>query len=133
VNRITNQDRLIVALDFPNASLALKLIDQLEGIVRFYKVGLELIASGTGIRLMERLIARNYQVFADFKLFDVPTTVFRATQNLNDIGVTFLTVHADPQIMKSAVSAANHISVLAVTVLTSMNDQNLKEMGYHMT
>ena len=126
-------ERLIVALDLPTANEALELVDRLGDVVQFYKVGLELISSGTGIQLMEQLITRNYNVFADFKLFDVPATVYRSVRNLNDLGITFLTVHGDPAIMEAAVSAGNNISILAVTVLTSMNDQSLQAIGYQLT
>ena len=126
-------ERLIVALDVPTATDALEMVDRLGDVVQFYKVGLELISSGAGVQLMEQLIARNCRVFADFKLFDVPATVYRAVRNLNDLGITFLTVHGEPEIMTAAVSAANNLSILAVTVLTSMDDQSLQAAGYQMT
>lgn len=129
----SSSQRLIVALDVPTAADALEMVDRLGDVVQFYKVGLELISSGEGIQLMEQLIAGNYRVFADFKLFDVPATVHRAVRNLNDLGITFLTVHGDPEIMEAAVSAADSLSILAVTVLTSMNDQSLQAAGCQMT
>ncbi len=122
-------ERLIVALDVSTEKEALTLVDELQDVVQFFKVGMELISSGTGIELMKELVSRNFKVFADFKLFDIPVIVNRAVRNLHDLGITFLTVHGDPIIMKAAVDASDKISILAVTVLTSMDDQSLREIG----
>lgn len=129
---IPTRDRLIVALDVPTYSQAMDLIDRLGDQVNFYKVGLELFSSGTGVRLIEALVKRGHKVFADFKFFDVPATVSRSVQNLNGLGITFLTVHGDRQIMEAAVQATDDISILAVTVLTSMDENSLTDMGVGM-
>ncbi|MDE0310549.1 MAG: orotidine-5'-phosphate decarboxylase [Acidiferrobacterales bacterium] len=130
---IPTRDRLIVALDLPTGTQALELADRIEGHVNFFKVGLELFSSGTGVDLIESLIGRGHKVFADFKLFDVPATVFRAVRNLNGLGITFVTVHGDEQIMEAAVEASDGISILAVTVLTSMDQDSLAGMGVSMS
>ena len=126
-------DRLIVALDVPNNRQALELVAQLEGSVQFYKVGLELFASGAGLQLIDQLASQGYKVFADFKFLDIPQTVYRAVKNLSGRGIEFLTVHAESQTMQAAVDATDDISVLAVTVLTSLNDQAIQAMGFGLS
>jgi len=130
LKKISTIDRLIVALDVPDQTQALKLLDRLFWQVSFVKVGLELFASGQGIALIEELAGQGYRVFADFKFHDIPQTVYRAVRNLNDIGVDFLTVHCYPGVMEAAVDAAEDISILGVTVLTSMSDDDLVRSGY---
>lgn len=130
--KIPTRDRLIVALDVPNESQAIDLADRIGDHVNFFKVGLELFSSGTGVRLIETLVKRGHKVFADFKFFDVPATVSRSVRNLNGLGITFLTVHGDNQIMEAAVQATDEISILAVTVLTSMDEASLTGMGVSM-
>ncbi len=129
---IPTRDRLIVALDVPTDSQAMDLVDRIGDHVNFFKVGLELFSSGTGIRLIEALVKRGHKVFADFKFFDVPATVSRSVRNLNGLGITFLTVHGDSQIIEAAVQATDEISILAVTVLTSMDEDSLTGMGVSM-
>lgn len=126
---IPHGDRLIVALDVATGRQAMELADRLGDQVDFYKIGLELFSSGTGIGLIETLVRRGHRIFADFKFFDVPATVSRSVRNLNDLGITLLTVHGDIQIMQAAVDAAEDISILAVTVLTSMDQHCLAGMG----
>ena len=126
---ISSRERLIVALDFPNQKSALELVDKIQHQVSFFKVGLELFSSGEGIGLIEKLANRNCQIFADFKFLDIPATVHRAVRNLNGLGIRFLTVHAYPGVMQAAVDAAQDFSILAVTVLTSMNDEDLRNTG----
>ncbi len=133
MNNTTISERLIVALDVPSGRQALELVAELEGSVRFFKVGLELIASGDGLKVIDRLADMGHHVFADFKLLDIPQTVYRSVNNLNRRGIRFLTVHADPQTMQAAVEAANGISILAVTVLTSLNDKTLQMTGIKMS
>ena len=123
-------ERLIVALDFPTAQQALDFIILLDSNVKFYKVGLELFSSGDGLRLIDELARRQLKVFADLKFFDVPETVYRAVRNLNGRQITFLTVHAEEQTMKAAVSAAEDFSILAVSVLTSLGSDHLKALGH---
>ncbi len=125
--------RLIVALDVPSGRQALELVAELEGQAIFFKVGLELISSGDGLQVINQLVDRGCQVFADFKMLDIPQTVYRAVKNLNGRGIRFLTVHAEPQNMAAALDAADDVSILAVTVLTSLNDEALRLMGFKMS
>ena len=128
---IPAQQRLIVALDTPDEQAALQLADNLGDAVHFYKIGLELFAAGCGRQLVKQLKLRKKSVFADLKLFDVPATVQRATKQIADSGADFLTVHGDDAIMNAAANAKNNnLKILAVTVLTSLDDNDLRNMGF---
>ena len=128
---VTADRRLIVALDVPTADEARALVAGLGGAVSFYKVGLELFASD-GMGLARELKAQGKQVFLDWKLHDIPTTVQRAASALAGSGCDFLTVHGEPQVMAAAVRGrgSSGLKILAVTVLTSLADEDLAEMGY---
>ena len=123
--------RLIVPLDVPTAAEARALVAALGEAVSFYKVGLELFASD-GMALARELKAQGKQVFLDWKLHDIGTTVERAARALAVSGCDLLTVHGEPQVMASAVRGADGsgLKILAVTVLTSLTDADLAEMGY---
>ena len=123
--------RLIVALDAPTADQARVLVAALGEAVSFYKVGLELFATD-GMTLARELKAQGKQVFLDWKLHDIGTTVQGAASALAGSGCDFLTVHGEPQVMASAVRGrgASNLKILAVTVLTSLADEDLAEMGY---
>ncbi|MET0273606.1 MAG: orotidine-5'-phosphate decarboxylase [Phenylobacterium sp.] len=125
--------RLIVALDLPTADEARALVARLGDSACFYKVGLELFATG-GMDLARELKASGKQVFLDWKLHDIGATVQRAAAALANAGCgDLLTVHAEPQVMKAAVQGRGRsgLKVLAVTVLTSLSDADLEEVGYH--
>lgn len=126
-------DRLIVALDVPTAAEAEALVERLGEAVGFYKIGLELIFSGDGLALAARLVGAGKKVFIDAKLHDIPNTVAGATARIGALGATFLTVHAYPQTMRAAREAAHGtgLHLLGVTVLTSADDADLAEAGYH--
>jgi orotidine-5'-phosphate decarboxylase len=128
--RIPRRERLIVALDVPGTEQARALVDRLGDAARFYKVGLELLTSGGSFDLIRTLSTQGARVFADFKFFDIPETVRRAVANLQGRGVTFATVHGSRPIMQAAASAKGDVRILAVTVLTSMGPDELREMGY---
>jgi len=128
--RIDSRERLIVALDVPAPDAARALAERIGDAARFYKVGLELLASGGSFELIQWLGARGNRVFADFKFFDIPETVRRAVANLRGRGVTFVTVHGSRPIMEAAAGAKGEVKILAVTLLTSMGPAELKEMGY---
>jgi orotidine-5'-phosphate decarboxylase len=123
--------RLIVPLDVPSVDEARAVVDRLGEAVSFYKVGLELLASD-GMSLARELKATGKQVFLDWKLHDIPTTVERAAAALSAAGCDLLTVHGEPQVMAAAVRGRGRsgLKVLAVTVLTSLSDADLDEMGY---
>ncbi|WP_300576922.1 orotidine-5'-phosphate decarboxylase [Phenylobacterium sp.] len=123
--------RLIVPLDLPDLDQARAMVEALGEAVSFYKVGLELFASG-GMTLARDLKAQGKQVFLDWKLHDIGTTVQRSAAVLADSGCDLLTVHGEPQVMAAAVRGRGRSSlkILAVTVLTSLSDEDLAEMGY---
>ena len=126
--------RLIVALDLPTVAQAKALTDQIGDAVSFYKIGLQLFASG-GMELAAELKASGKQVFLDWKLHDIGATVEKAAAALAGAGADLLTVHGEPQVMAAAVKGrgASSLKILAVTVMTSLTDQDLAEMGYGLT
>lgn len=127
---IPARERLIFALDVPNADAARRLTDALDDAVSFYKLGLELFMSGEAFELLDWLVGRGKRVFVDLKFFDVPATVAAAVRNLRNRGVSFATVHGNQSIMESAVAAAGDVGVLAVTVLTSLDRGDLDDLGF---
>ena len=121
-------ERLIVALDLPTTELAEKLVSDLGDSVSFYKIGLALIPIG-GLRLVERLKLLGKRVFLDLKLFDIGNTIENTVRNLKFLNIDFLTVHGDPQVVRSASEARgnNNMKILAVTFLTSLDRQDLTD------
>ena len=129
---IPPNQRLIVALDVPDADAARTLVEELGNVVEFYKIGLELSASGGYFELLDWLINRDKRVFADLKFYDVPATVAAAVRQISGRGASFLTVHGDKSIMEAAVSEKSRLQILAVTVLTSMDSKDLRQMGIEL-
>ena len=128
---IPPQDRLIVALDLPGHAEARALAERLGETVTFYKIGLELFMAGDYFALIDWLHARGKKIFADLKFYDIPATVERAVRALSRTPVTFATVHGDPAIMAAAARGkGENLKILAVTVLTSLDEDALKAMGY---
>ncbi|HEY0515319.1 MAG TPA: orotidine-5'-phosphate decarboxylase [Thermoanaerobaculia bacterium] len=128
---IPPEDRLIFALDVPTVDEAKRLVDALDDAVQFYKVGLELFATGGYFELIQWLVEREKKVFADLKLFDVPETVRAAVRQLRRWPITFTTVHAgSTAILEAACREKGDLRILAVTVLTSLNQEDLREMGF---
>src|SRR5262245_9336418 len=113
--------RLIIPLDLPTAAEARTLVHALGDAVSFYKVGLELFAT-EGMARARELKGQGKQVFLDWKLHDIGTTVERAAAALAGSGCDLLTVHGEPQVMAAAVRGrgASGLKILAVTVLTSL-------------
>ena len=129
---IPPNQRLIVALDVPNIYEAKSLVDKLGSTVEFYKIGLELATTRDYFDLLNWLTNQGKSVFADLKLYDVPATVSAAVRQLRNSGATFLTVHGDKSIMEAAASEKGDLQILAVTVLTSMDNEDLKQMGIEL-
>ena len=127
--------RLIVPLDLPTVAEARAVVETLGEAISFYKVGLELFATGGGMGLAHELKAQGKQVFLDWKLHDIGATVQRSAAVLAEAGCDFLTVHGEPQVMNAAVRGRGRsgLKVLAVTVLTSLSDGDLVEMGFGET
>jgi orotidine-5'-phosphate decarboxylase len=124
------RERLIVALDVPTAVAAQALVTRLGSHVTFYKIGLELAMSRDYFALMDWLLARGKRVFADLKLHDIPATVAAAVRNLSASGASFLTVHGERSVVEAAAaSKGNELRILAVTVLTSMSEEDLRQSG----
>jgi len=130
---IPPRERLIVALDVPDADAARALIAKLGDSVVFYKIGYQLGYAG-GLPLIGELADAGKKVFADFKLHDIGNTVAKGVGSIAKLGATFLTVHAYPQTMKAAVEArqGSALQVLAVTVLTSYDDDDLHAAGFRL-
>jgi orotidine-5'-phosphate decarboxylase len=129
---ITARDRLIVALDLSSVEAAEALIAKLGDSVSFYKIGYQLAYAG-GLPLVSKLADRDKKVFIDLKLHDIGNTVASGVRSVAKMGATFLTVHAYPQTMQAAVEArGNTLKILAVTVLTSYDDDDLHAAGYRL-
>jgi len=125
------KNRLIVALDMPTVEEARRLVATLGDTVSFYKVGLELLFAG-GLDLARALKIEGKHVFLDMKLLDIGNTVERAVANVTELGVDMLTVHGhDLKTMRAAVSGrgSSKLKLLAVTVLTNLTGDDLKQQG----
>jgi orotidine-5'-phosphate decarboxylase len=122
---------IIVALDLDSAASARDLVRRLSPAVSFFKVGMELYAAA-GMDLVRGLLSDGHQVFLDMKYYDIPETVKRATARVAEAGVTFLTVHSSLAVMRAAVEgkAGSPLRILGVTVLTSVDDNDLRDDGY---
>jgi len=129
-------ERLIVALDVNSPKDAERLVKQLDGIVSFFKIGLWLLFADGTDALITRLIDDKKDVFLDYKMFDIGETVKEGVARARERGVKFVTVHGNAEIMRAAVEGkgdSDFLKIFAITVLTSMNDDDLKEMGYSVT
>ena len=128
------RNRLIVALDVPEAAAAGALVDRLEDTCLWFKVGLELFVAA-GPAVLEPLLRRGHKVFLDLKLHDIPNTVAGAVRSAASLGASMLTLHAagGPAMLEAAREAAadspNAPELLAVTVLTSMDAPQLTAIG----
>ena len=127
--------RLIVPLDVPNITVARAAVKELGDAVSFYKIGHQLAYAPekeNGFHLARELIDAGKQVFLDLKLLDIDNTVAKGVESVVKIGVDMLTLHAYPKAMRAAVSVLNGapLTLLGVTVLTSMDDADLREAGY---
>jgi orotidine-5'-phosphate decarboxylase len=127
----TMRDRLIVGLDVPSVKEAAQVVRQLEGTAGFYKIGYQLAFAG-GLDFARELASGGTRVFLDMKLLDIDNTVAKGVEAIVRMGMTMLTLHAYPKAMKAAVEAAkgSDLCLLGVTVLTSMNEQDVLDAGY---
>jgi orotidine-5'-phosphate decarboxylase len=128
---LSPRDRLIVGLDLDSVEAAEAMVARLGDSVGFYKIGYQLAFAG-GLPLIGKLAAAGKKVFADLKMHDIGNTVSHGVQSIARSGASFVTVHAYPQTMKAAVEGrgTSALQVLAVTVLTSYDDTDMKEAGY---
>ena len=129
---IPPEDRLIFALDVPSVEEARQLVLTLREAVQFYKVGLELFATGGYFELIDWLVDQGKKVFADLKLFDVPETVRSAVRQLARRPITLTTVHGNDGILEAACREKGDLKILAVTVLTSLDQGDLKDLGFEV-
>ena len=125
-------DRLIVALDLPTIADARKMVQDLDGVADFFKIGLALqLASGVE-EFIRSLIAEKKRVFLDYKYYDVPETLRKAISRASELGVSFLTIHGSSSLMRAAAEAKGNrgLKLFCVTVLTAMDGDDIAEMGY---
>jgi orotidine-5'-phosphate decarboxylase len=125
------RDKLIIGLDVPSVEEARSVVDRIGDAGTFYKIGYQLAYAG-GFEFARELIGQGKKVFLDLKLHDIGNTVEEGVRSVARLGATFLTVHAYPQTMRAAVAgkAGTDLKILAVTVLTSYDDNDLVEAGY---
>lgn len=126
--------RLYVALDLPSVEAAQEMVDRIGDAVVSYKIGLQLLPLG-GAEFGQRLKVQGKNVFYDFKLHDIDATVEKATRSIATLGADLLTVHARPDVMAAAAAGRGNsgLKVLGVTVLTSLDQQALDDIGYYMS
>ncbi len=137
-SKVDARERLILALDMPSLQEAERLLDRVADGVQFVKIGLELFTT-IGPRVVQQVLARGKRVFLDLKFLDIEETVRRATTQVAEMGVEFLTVHANRKALKAALEArqgsksGSRLKLLAVTVLTNFDNQDLREMGIQLS
>lgn len=129
---LVSDPRLIVGLDLPSVEAARALVERIGDGVEAYKVGLTLLARPGGVAFAHDLRAGGKTVFQDWKLHDIGAQVEGAARAVAEGGCDLLTVHAEPQVMRAAVKGRGGLAtrILAVTVMTSLSDQDLIEIGY---
>jgi len=122
-----SDDRLIVALDLPNALQSLALTEQLGDLVGFYKIGLGMLTGGGLALAIELKQEHTKRIFLDMKLFDIPATIEAAVRGLAQFDLDFLTVHGDPHVVRAARegAAGSNLKILGVTILTSLDRADL--------
>ena len=125
------RDKLIIGLDVPSVEEARTVVERIGDAGTFYKIGYQLAYAG-GFEFARELIGQGKKVFLDLKLHDIGNTVEAGVRSVARLGATFLTVHAYPQTMRAAMAgkAGTSLKILAVTVLTSYDDNDLVEAGY---
>jgi orotidine-5'-phosphate decarboxylase len=123
-------ERLIFALDVPGTDDAMRLVTTLGEAVSFYKLGLELFMAGGYFEFMDRLAEKGKKVMVDLKFFDVPETVRLAVRQLAKHRPSFATVHGNDAILAAAAGEKGRVRILAVTVLTSLDQGDLRDLGF---
>jgi orotidine-5'-phosphate decarboxylase len=126
------EDRLIVALDLPAVEAARAMAARLDGVVSFFKLGLWLLLAPGFERLVDELIGRGKRIFLDAKMFDIGETVRQGVKRAAERGISFVTVHGDDDIIRAAIDGkgGSDLRILAITVLTSIDDRGAREIGY---
>jgi len=126
--KIPIKDRIIVALDVDDPAKAKDMVKRCESHVGFFKVGLQLFMADW-FHIVDWIVDRGHKVMLDLKFFDIPETVRLAVEQVNSRGVTFATIHGNDPIIRAAVEARGDLQLLAVTVLTSFGEEDLRAMG----
>ncbi len=121
-------ERIIFALDVSDPSEARRYVRALDSHLKFFKVGLQLFLAG-GWPVIDDIAQRGNKVMIDLKFFDIPETVHLAIQELKNRGVTFATIHGNQPIIEAATSDKGDLKILAVTVLTSFDESDMRELG----
>nr|WP_196260340.1 orotidine-5'-phosphate decarboxylase [Pelagibacterium limicola] len=126
---------LIVGLDVSTRGEAEAVIEKLDGVADFFKIGYQLIYGGEGLAVGKALLKAGKRVFFDLKLLDIDNTVEKGVAAIAETGATMLTLHAYPKAMTAAVRAAqgSSLCLLGVTVLTSMDQADLEDAGYSVS
>ncbi len=127
---INAKDRLIFALDVAEVDQAKALVNELSDAVTFYKIGMELMMTGEYFDLLDWLVKNEKKVFVDLKLFDVPITVSKAVKRLSQRGAYFTTIHGNQGMMEAAAAEKGDLKILAVTALTSLDEGDIKDLGF---
>jgi orotidine-5'-phosphate decarboxylase len=122
------QDRIIVALDVENMMQAREIVKRCESHIGFYKVGLQLFMA-SWFESVDWILDRGYKVMLDLKFFDIPETVKLAVAQVNNRGVSLATIHGNDAIIRAAVEVRGDMKLLAVTVLTSFGEEDMRAMG----
>ena len=125
------RDQLIIALDVPSVDDARAIVNEIGDSGSYYKIGHQLGFAG-GLSFASELIQDGKKIFLDMKLLDIDNTVAKGVESIAKMGVSMLTIHAYPKAMRAAVAAAkgSDLTLLGVTVLTSMDGEDLTEAGY---
>ena len=126
---IPPRERLIVALDVPGYDEALALVKTLGDSVWFYKLGLELFMADRYFELVDELANLGKRIFVDLKFFDIPATVAAAVRQLARRGADFATVHGNETMIEAACAEKGDLKLLAVTVLTSIDQSDFSDLG----
>src|SRR3954467_3481430 len=124
-------DKIIVALDVATKEKALDLVEQLQGEISFFKIGLQLYTA-EGPEIVRAVLSTGAKVWLDLKLYDIPNTVARAVESASTLGVQMLTIHLSGgrEMIRAATAACSaDMLLLGVTVLTSSTEQTLREIG----
>ncbi|MGC1402328.1 MAG: orotidine-5'-phosphate decarboxylase [Thermodesulfobacteriota bacterium] len=129
IKSIPLDKRIIFALDLSTPAEAKTWVEKLDGQLKFFKVGLQLFLAG-GFPIVDWIVKRGLEVMLDLKFFDVPQTVSSAVKQLQGRGITYTTVHGNDAIMRAAAEAKGEVKILAVTVLTSLDQGDLTDLGF---
>lgn len=122
------RERIIIALDVPTPDQAKEIVKKCEARTSFFKVGLQLFMA-SWFETVDWLVDRGHQVMLDLKFFDIPETVKLAVEQVNNRGVRFATIHGNDPIIRAAIEARGNTQLLAVTVLTSFGEKDMRAMG----